>query len=327
MLKDIVSHNKQKSIVINAVRNKKLPHAYLFAGAEGIGKKLFAVEFAKLVSCENLNNENTDSCGECNSCRDIDSNKNPDLILIQPTGNVIKIDQIREMKEKLYLKSFYNRYKTCIIDDADKMNAAASSALLKILEEPVGNIIFILIVTNIFSIFSTIISRCQILKFAPIKKEDIEGFIRSKNVNIAEEVINYAINIAEGSIGKAIYYMENNMFELRERIFLILDNLFEKGSMIDLKILKKEYEDKTEEIIDVLVSIYKDVLIFSIRKDKDILINSDKTEKIAIYSGKQSLGVLQSILLELDHFRRLVKSNISLNQELTINNILLKGVL
>ena len=150
---NIIGNKKIKSEFIETIKNNTLSHSYLFVGQEGIGKKLFAKELAKMALClsnangfkktvldqeENvINNDNTNVIGNdnCSSCVKFDSSNNPDFVLIEPDGNSIKIAQIREMQENVYTKPIVSRKKVFIINDSDKMTEEAQNSLLKTLEE------------------------------------------------------------------------------------------------------------------------------------------------------------------------------------------------
>jgi DNA polymerase-3 subunit delta' len=319
MLMDIIGHEYPKRIIANIIKNNRISHAYLFLGKKGIGKKRFAVEFAKMLNCYNLDFNNVSSCEKCISCMDVNLNKHPDILIIEPYNDIIHIEQIREIRDKISLKSYYKN-KICIIDEAEKMNVEASSALLKILEEPVGNVVFILIVSNVYSIIPTIKSRCQTIKFESLKDEEIIEYLKSK-YNVSHEKEMYLVNMAEGSLGRVVYYIEQNILELRERVFDFFDNFGNKKSLIDLDTLRGERDDCEEELLDIFASIYRDILRCKFNKYLDSLINIDKKDKIVNYSNKYSVDSILNALSEINRIRVLLKSNI--NFELSLNSLLI----
>ena len=158
---NIIGNKKIKSEFIDNIKNNTLSHSYLFVGQEGIGKKLFAKELAKMALCLNNKTENDN----CSSCVKFDSGNNPDFVLIEPDGNSIKIAQIREMQENVYTKSIVSRKKVFIINDSDKMTEEAQNSLLKTLEEPPEYIMIILITANENKLLNTIKSRCLKISF------------------------------------------------------------------------------------------------------------------------------------------------------------------
>ena len=137
----LIGNIKTKEMLIESAKKQNVLHSYLFYGTDGIGKKLFAIEFAKLIMCEFHKEE----CNSCKSCVEFLSHNNPDFMLIEPDGNAIKIDQIREFQKKIIEKPINGRKKVYIINDSDKMTKEAQNCLLKTLEEPQEYVVIILI--------------------------------------------------------------------------------------------------------------------------------------------------------------------------------------
>ena len=127
MFNNILGNDKIKESLMNSVKNNKISHSYLFVGTEGIGKKLIAKEFAKMILC---NNENK-YCGKCKSCIEFDSDNNPDFKIIEPDGNSLKIEQIREIQNKVVEKPIISNRKVYIINDSDKMTRRSSKLFIK----------------------------------------------------------------------------------------------------------------------------------------------------------------------------------------------------
>lgn len=127
MFNNILGNDKIKELLINSVKNNKTSHSYLFLGTEGIGKKLIAEEFAKMILCTDENKY----CNECKSCIEFDTNNNPDFKIIEPDGNSLKIEQIRELQSKVAEKPIISNRKVYIIDDSDKMTRRSTKLLIK----------------------------------------------------------------------------------------------------------------------------------------------------------------------------------------------------
>ena len=156
MFEKIIGNEKNKTILKKALELNKTSHSYLFWGTEGIGKKKIALEFAKKLLCLTPNEENC----RCKACIEIDSNNNPDFMMIEPQDGKVKIDQIREMQRKVAEKPIVSDNKVYIIDDSDTMTSEAQNCLLKTLEEPPEYVTIILICSNEDNMLSTIKSRC-----------------------------------------------------------------------------------------------------------------------------------------------------------------------
>jgi DNA polymerase III subunit delta' len=153
--------------ITNRVSQGKVPHALLFSGQKGLVKLHFAFAFAKFLLCSNKTDNQP--CGKCRSCVLWQAKTHPDFYLIEPesASAAIKIEQIREIVSQLSQTANQNIGKVVIVSPAEKLNLAASNALLKTLEEPTADVFFILVSNNHLQLLPTIRSRCQILYFAP----------------------------------------------------------------------------------------------------------------------------------------------------------------
>lgn len=127
MFNNIIGNKKIKELLTNSTKINKISHSYLFVGTEGIGKMLIAKEFAKMILCTNENKY----CNECKSCIEFDTNNNPDFKIIEPDGNSLKIEQIREFQNKVAEKPIISNKKVYIINDSDKMTRRGSKLLAK----------------------------------------------------------------------------------------------------------------------------------------------------------------------------------------------------
>ena len=162
-------------ILTTSHQNKRLGHGLLFHGANGIGKNAFAVEFAHWLLCEQPLADK--ACGECKSCQLIKADSNPDILTLYPEeeGKAIKVDQVRELIQKVSLTSHGSGYRVIIISPADALNINASNSLLKTLEEPPANTFLILISDTPSKLMPTIRSRTQMVKFdLPLEGESLD---------------------------------------------------------------------------------------------------------------------------------------------------------
>lgn len=212
----------------------------------GIGKKLIAIEFAKMLLCT-TNNLEERYCNKCKSCIEFNSNNNPDFLLIEPDGNSIKIEQIRYLQQKIQEKPIISEKKVYIINDADLMTNEASNCLLKTLEEPPEFATIILIGNNENSFLTTIKSRCMIIKFENIKNEEIKEFL-NKNYNLSN-INENILETFQGSIGKAISLKDKQ--EEYEKLQKMINDLDKKDIIDIIKLGEILYKSK-EDILDLL---------------------------------------------------------------------------
>lgn len=243
MFENILGNDNVKQELIKTIKLNKLSHSYLFIGTDGIGKKMIAKEFAKMILCI----ENEKYCNRCKSCIEFDTDNNPDFISIEPDGANIKIEQIRQMQKKIWEAPIISQKKVYIIDNADLMTREAQNCILKTLEEPPEYVTIILIGSKEDSFLSTIKSRCSIIKFQNIPDVQIKQYMKKTyDIDISENILQLCL----GSIGKAEKYKDKQ--ELYDNIFQIINNV-EKMDMIDF--LKKanliyQSQDEKNDILD-----------------------------------------------------------------------------
>lgn len=164
-----------------SIKHGRIAHAYLFEGDKGTGKHELSLWLAKRLFCANVQEEAP--CGACSNCLRIAQGEHPDVIQIEPDGQMIKVDQIRQLQEEFSKSGFESRLKIFILSQADKMNNSAANSLLKFLEEPVGNFLAILETESLGRILPTIQSRCQIIHFSPLSKEKLQEKLQEEGLS------------------------------------------------------------------------------------------------------------------------------------------------
>lgn len=240
---NIVGNNKIKEFLNQSIDEKHVSHSYLFVGIDGIGKTLFAREFAKKILCLNGKGDS------CESCIKWDSNNHPDFLQIEPENNTIKIEQIRNMQEEISVKPIASNKKVFLIVNSDCMTKESQNCLLKTLEEPPEYATIILTTSNESKLLNTIKSRCMKIPFQKIEESELEEYAKNVlNLKLSKEFI----KICEGSIGKLLEIEENK--EICTEINSLLDNI-ERYSFTTLinkaEVLYKERE-KIQEILEYI---------------------------------------------------------------------------
>lgn len=174
----IIGQERAIKFLKRAMAREKIPHAYLFVGIPGTGKKITALALTQAINCNE--SKNGDGCGRCRSCRQVMSGNFPDILFIKPEDQSIKIEQIRGLNRLLGFKSVSGRFRVSIIHQAETMTEEAANSFLKILEEPPQGNILILNVTEPLDLLPTIVSRCQKVPFLPISTHLIADWIKEK---------------------------------------------------------------------------------------------------------------------------------------------------
>ncbi len=297
----VLGHQKQRALLRKISELGKLPHAVLFSGQEKIGKKTLALDFIKYLYCENQK-----ACGQCRSCKEVEKRKHPDLALIENKGS-IQISQIRDLISRLSLKPYSAPLKVGIIDMAHNMTLPAQSCFLKLLEEPKGDTLLIMITEYPETLLSTITSRLQTLRFSPVEKKIIKEYLLKKG--ISKEKAEELSSISLGKPGRVIDFIDYPE-KLKERKDIILDLLKLKDSSFSERFkYAKEISgssEKTMEILSVWSEYLREILIsksgfkgYSPLKIKNF-IKKLQTTQFLIYTTNVSLKfAVENLLITL----------------------------
>ena len=202
---DVVGQKVIVKTLSNAILNNKITHAYLFAGPRGTGKTSIAKIFAKTINCEHLNG--LTPCEQCISCMQISNKQTTDIIEIDAASNN-GVEEIREIKNKVNLVPTNGKYKVYIIDEVHMLTTAAFNAMLKTLEEPPQNVIFILATTEPHKIPLTILSRCQRYDFKRLSNKEIverlEYIVKQENIQVENGVLAMIAEISNGGMRDSV---------------------------------------------------------------------------------------------------------------------------
>lgn len=303
---------KQQPIVMRMLKNmlqkNRIAHAYLFEGMKGTGKKEAALIFAKAIFCEDVR-DGYKPCETCISCRRIDHHNNPDLHIIEPDGASIKIEQIRQLQQEFSKKAVESQYKVYIIVAAEKMTVNAANSLLKFLEEPDGQTVAILITEQPQRILPTILSRCQLLSFQPLPKQEMIKTLMEHGLDPEEAPLFAHLT---SNVDEARTLREDGWFLQAEKIVLKLNEIMEKERLMDALIyIQTDWlpHFKTREQIDtgldMLLFIYRDILAVQCNHEKDLVYPGklEQWEKRALQLTPNQLT--RSITAILEAKRRL----------------------
>lgn len=257
---NIIGNEKVKELLNKSIEQNNILHSYLFLGTEGIGKSLFAHEFAKMILCNS--DEKEKPCNKCKSCIEFENGNNPDFMQIENEETAIKIEQIRYMNKKISEKPITSTRKVYIINNSDTMTKDAQNSLLKTLEEPPQYATIILIASNENRLLNTIRSRAIKVNFEQISEQEILKYIKQ---NITEDINENMISFCNGSLGKVLRIIED------KQSYLELEDLINKISTNDLVYILNNSEIlyKSKEIINDLLD-YINILLLKTQKIENI---------------------------------------------------------
>ncbi len=292
---NLVGNSSAKEILTNSVKDGRISHSYIFSGPPGVGKKLFALEFARLINCESGMQENC----KCGSCSKIERIIHPDVSLLEYEGEkTIKIDHVRsDLEERVYLSPFESSYKIFIVDNAERMNNNAQNAFLKTLEEPPTDSVIILITQSINFIIPTIKSRCQIVNFSPLEDNHIKTILLD-SPSADKENIDEAVRLSRGSVGKALN-IDSQHINFRKSVLKKLHSIrpdrpsgiFSLYDMLELD-SKDKGPEHLKDIFGIISDWVRDQILIKIETDKSRVTNTGMYEEIAEYVSNKSLAGL-----------------------------------
>jgi DNA polymerase-3 subunit delta' len=280
-LGEIIGHQRQLENLRMALTSRRLHHAYLFVGPEGIGKRTLAIALAKAVHCSDSSD---DFCGSCVNCRRIADGNHPDVRIIEPLAGKkeISIQQVREFERELNYRSFTGKCKIIIVDPATLMNLASQNALLKTLEEPPQNSLIILIAASAGGLLPTVRSRCLRISFAPLARGEVVQYLRTKHGMTGNEV-EFLAAMSMGSIGAALG-LDKEAFVEKRRIWAGIVGALKAGDYQAAVVAAESLAGNRDDALKFLAwaqSWFRDLLLYGVSGDSGELVNLDLREQIA----------------------------------------------
>ncbi len=344
---NVTGHEKPVEFLKNSFHRGRMPSGLLFHGRHNIGKRFVATAFAASVLCEDYalyerrsdaafssSDDHADAvggglnfCGKCPSCIGVLNGTSQNLMLVEPSGSSIKIDNIHKIGSFLSLTPYYQGYRFIIIDEASTMTTAAANALLKMLEEPSAKTVFILIVHNLSILLPTVISRCLLLKFGPVGDKVLMDAFRSEFPDMKEDVLRLYSKIAMGSYSDFYGLIRGDYLEKRN---LLIDTVFKElaysRSSINPYDMSNNFlsgvgkggeNGKKAANFEMILFILRDVYIYYMTKSVKLLYNEDIAEEIReIAEGLENFGVTRKDLvyminLTVNHMEKMKSYNLN----------------
>jgi DNA polymerase-3 subunit delta' len=310
---DVLGNIRTKKILKKSLQRARIPNSLLFFGPEGVGKRDTALVLAKAMNC--LKNKD-DACEVCASCRAIEKGNFPDVMVISPEKNVLKIEQMRAMKQTAYLKPMVGRKRIFIIDQAEKMNEEAANSVLKILEEPPAFTHIILVTHNPYLILPTIKSRCQDLSFSSISKQDIKKVLMEKGQD--EEKAQIISLLVRGNLKQAINLDWEEVRAIRKKAWQLFDVVVRgKGVSSFVKnytfMRRESIETEFVPLLEILSSFGRDLLLIKSSGKKGLLMNPDYENNLRDAETRFTLGQALEFLVKIDTALYALERNVNVN--------------
>ena len=303
MFDELIGNERVKGVLKRMLEAGRLPGAMLFTGEDGVGKRLFALEIAKALNCRSP--QGVEGCGKCPACvriskfnfpqsEDSDDWKriiwsdHPDVGIVVAPKRVLLVDQMRQIESEANFRPYEGKARLFLIDDADKLNDPSANALLKVLEEPPHTSYIVLLTSRPAMLLTTIRSRCQIVRFAPISVTEIETYL-AKNKHSTPAEARIRARLARGSLGRALEQDFEEFSEQRADMLAVLKSLVSNDDRIQLlksaeDLNAASIKDEYEARLDILETLIRDAWMLSLNSARDLVVNEDllpELEKIS----------------------------------------------
>lgn len=318
----VIGHEQIIEHFQNAIRLDKISHAYILSGEAGMGKKLLAHLFSMTLQCEK---HEASPCGGCRSCRQAEGYNQPDIIWVahEKPGSIGVEDVRGQVVGDIQIKPYSSPYKIYIIDEAEKLTVQAQNALLKTIEEPPAYGIVIFLTTNAESFLPTILSRCVVLNLKPVSNEAVMQYLMEQ-IRVPDYKAKVCAAFAQGNVGKAVRLASSEQFdEMKQQVIRLMKNIetMEIAELMDYLKDISDYKDNIEDYLDLMLVWFRDVLLFKVTKDANILVLKEEVSAVSRRAGRSSYEGLEEIITALDKAKLRLRANV--NFELVMELLLL----
>lgn len=321
--RDIVGQDQIKEHLQNALKGKKISHAYIINGEKSSGKEFIANVFAMSLQCEK---EGAEPCQECRSCKQALSANQPDIIkVLHEKPGTISVDDIRtQINNDVAIKPYSSPYKVYVVNEAEKMTPQAQNALLKTLEEPPEYAVILLLTANVNSLLPTILSRCVVLNMKPVSDQLVKKYLMEQ-LKVPDYKAEVCVAFARGNVGKAKSLASSEDFEnVKNEALSLLKYIRDMELYEIVAAIKKinDYKLDVNDYLDIMAIWYRDILLFKATKDANLLVFREEIQAIRKVAGRSSYEGIESVIKALDKAKSRLNANV--NFDLTMELLLLE---
>ena len=255
-LSEFAGYGDKMQQLMRSVQAGRIVHALLLAGPHGSGKRTMAAMLAQAALCRGAGER---PCGVCPACRRFREGTHPDVKYVRPEKKSIGVEQIRELIDALSLRSYEGGKRIAIIEQADKMTPAAQNALLKTLESPAGDTLFLLVTDAPGAMLPTIVSRCQTVRFSDLSVEECARVLAARGV--APDRAALLAGMAQGSVGRALEIdADADWMALRERVIASLESLKDRAGVAAAAIPLEDDKGGEGAVLDIMELWARDLM-------------------------------------------------------------------
>ena len=289
---EVIGHRWAIALIESTVKAGNVAGAYLITGPEGVGKRTLALEFARALMCGNV-----PPCGECRECRAVRERTHPDVMVFEPQGGRIKIEQMRELRRTAALAPHRSGFKVYVVTDMETATPEAANSLLKTLEEPPEHLVLILTANSADALLPTIVSRCRVINLRPVPTSEIEEALHWRwNLPLDEAAL--LARISAGCPGRAVR-MARDPQSRKERAedFETMFRLLRSDLVERFEWAGSASKDgaRVRGMLERWLTAWRDMLLLAEDRAEDTM-NPDLAEEIAPIAHKLGRdGILQGM--------------------------------
>ena len=316
--RDIVGQTHIKNLLMRAVREGTVSHAYLLAGEEKAGKTFIARIFAQALLCERRA-ESGEPCGQCPSCKKVMADSHPDVrtVVHEKEGSIRVSEIIEQLVDDAYLTPYAAERKIYIVPDAHLITRDAQNKLLKTLEEPPSYVTILLLATGTDAMLPTIKSRCVPLPLRPVPTRELYAFLREQQ-GASEYKASLSARFARGNTGKAIAHASDPQFETNARAAMrlieTLRNVTVPETNKQMKAISSENateRETREEVLNIIRCLLRDLMVYKATGEKEHLILEEQEEYIRDTAATSTFRGLAETAEALRTARTRIEANVS----------------
>ena len=309
---NLIGHEWAVDMLKKHVVNGTTRHAYLFAGAPGLGRRSLALRFAQALNCQTPIEAGI-PCGVCRDCKQTEAMQHPDLAVVQADSEsgTLKVDQIRDTRRSLTLKPYLANYRVALFLRFQQSNDNAANALLKTLEEAPSYAVLILTADNPEQLLPTIVSRCEVLRLRPLKIEEVQKELENRGMEIGQAKL--IAHISGGRFGYALRLIENDSLlerrdqRLNDLLTLLPASRVEKFAYADK--LARDKEAMRQAIL-IWLSYWRDVMLRTAQAASP-LVNVDRNMEIEDLADRMDLSSARRVVSGLENTLEKMERNVN----------------
>ncbi len=316
----MIGHAWAVNLLAEHISRQQERHAYLFTGPQGIGRRTLALRFAQALNCPNSPSPGQ-PCLVCKTCQRLEAMQHPDLSVIQAEheGEVLRIDQVRELQHSLALAPYEARYRVALILRFEETHTSAANAMLKTLEEPPAQVVVLLTASNAESLLPTIVSRCEVIRLRPLSVEETAQGLQNVKGLPAESADRLA-HISGGRPGYALDLAAQPSLLEQRRLFIEDQLKLLNSSRRDRFALVAEHlndRDGLRKELQVWLTFWRDVLIYAAGLTGSIT-NTDYADQLRRLGSTLGMNAAQSYVKSVEHTIDCIDRNVNVRLALEV---------